>query len=106
MGRRARTARIVRPPERAHTTHRSQCAFRAPCTAYATALRACGRYYPAKIKALDGVFVEELAAGAVHTIARTSRGEIFTFGAGTGGQLGHGDLREQLLPKLVVGAEL
>lgn len=86
--------------------HRSQCTFRAPCTAYATALRACGRYYPAKIKALDGVFVEELAAGAVHTIARTSRGEIFTFGAGTGGQLGHGDLREQLLPKLVVGAEL
>ena len=61
---------------------------------------------PTKIKALHGLVVEELAAGSLHTIARTKSGEIFTFGSGANGQLGHGDLQEQLLPKRVEAAEL
>ena len=61
---------------------------------------------PTKIKALHGLVVEELAAGSLHTIAHTKSGEIFTFGSGANGQLGHGDLQEQLLPKRVEAAEL
>ena len=56
---------------------------------------------PTRIKAISDVHVSEASAGDAHTILRTSLGEVFTFGSGTLGQLGHGDFREQLTPKQV-----
>ena len=56
---------------------------------------------PARIKALGDARVDLIAAGSSHTILTTKCGQVLTFGAGAQGQLGHGDLQEQLLPKLV-----
>lgn len=56
---------------------------------------------PARIKALGEDRVAALAAGSVHTMLVTEGGELYTFGCGAQGQLGHGDLLEQLLPKKV-----
>ena len=51
------------------------------------------------------VTVAEIAAGSAHTIVRalpahrSGAPEHFTFGCGAQGQLGHGNLDEQLVPK-------
>ena len=69
---------------------------------------------PARVHSLCDVTVSEVAAGSCHTILRGKlppnccdhRGdgvshaeEVFTFGSGAQGQLGHGNLDEQLVPK-------
>ena len=56
---------------------------------------------PRRIVALDEARVDLLAAGSAHAMLRTSCGALYTFGSGEQGQLGHGDLCEQLLPKKV-----
>jgi len=61
---------------------------------------------PARIKALDEARVDQAAAGNAHALLRTDRSEIFTFGSGEHGQLGHGDLKESLLPRKVEAVEL
>ena len=61
---------------------------------------------PTRIKTLNDVTVAEVAAGSCHTIVRAllphqsdAPPEHFTFGCGAQGQLGHGNLDEQLVPK-------
>merc|ERR1712137_267225 len=44
---------------------------------------------------------EEVACGWAHTVVRTSHGEVYTWGAGEYGQLGHGDNEDVKRPKLV-----
>ncbi|KAI5580375.1 hypothetical protein BDE02_08G151600 [Populus trichocarpa] len=50
---------------------------------------------------LVGEFVEEISCGAYHTAVLTSRSEVFTWGRGANGQLGHGDTEDRKLPTLV-----
>ncbi|RWR74654.1 FYVE zinc finger [Cinnamomum micranthum f. kanehirae] len=47
-------------------------------------------------------FVEEISCGAYHTAVLTSRTEVYTWGKGTNGQLGHGDTDDRSSPALVV----
>ncbi|XP_023515480.1 PH, RCC1 and FYVE domains-containing protein 1-like isoform X1 [Cucurbita pepo subsp. pepo] len=50
---------------------------------------------------LVGEFVEEISCGAYHTIALTSRNEVFSWGRGSNGRLGHGDVEDRKSPALV-----
>jgi alpha-tubulin suppressor-like RCC1 family protein len=45
--------------------------------------------------------ISMLACGGAHVIALTSGGKVFTWGRGSSGQLGHGDILNITLPKLV-----
>ncbi|XVE81856.1 hypothetical protein DITRI_Ditri15bG0099700 [Diplodiscus trichospermus] len=50
---------------------------------------------------LVGEFVEEISCGAYHAAVLTSRSEVFTWGRGANGRLGHGDLEDRRTPTLV-----
>ncbi|XP_010482023.1 PREDICTED: uncharacterized protein LOC104760760 isoform X2 [Camelina sativa] len=45
--------------------------------------------------------VEEIACGAYHVAVLTSRNEVFTWGKGANGRLGHGDIEDRKAPTLV-----
>ncbi|KAL5720035.1 hypothetical protein ACHQM5_012746 [Ranunculus cassubicifolius] len=46
-------------------------------------------------------FVEEIACGAYHVAVLTSRTEVYTWGKGANGRLGHGDIDDRNAPTLV-----
>lgn len=46
-------------------------------------------------------FVEEIACGAYHVAVLTSRTEVYTWGKGANGRLGHGDIDDRNSPTLV-----
>ncbi|KAK6141538.1 hypothetical protein DH2020_024723 [Rehmannia glutinosa] len=46
-------------------------------------------------------FVEEIACGAYHVAVLTSRTEVYTWGKGANGRLGHGDTDDRNFPTLV-----
>ncbi|XP_019434800.1 PREDICTED: E3 ubiquitin-protein ligase HERC2-like isoform X1 [Lupinus angustifolius] len=46
-------------------------------------------------------FVEEIACGAYHVAVLTSRTEVYTWGKGANGRLGHGDTTDRNTPTLV-----
>ncbi|XP_010519784.1 PREDICTED: bifunctional serine/threonine-protein kinase/NEDD4-like E3 ubiquitin-protein ligase [Tarenaya hassleriana] len=46
-------------------------------------------------------FVEEIACGAYHVAVLTSRTEVYTWGKGSNGRLGHGDVDDRNTPTLV-----
>ncbi|GAV62100.1 RCC1 domain-containing protein/FYVE domain-containing protein/BRX domain-containing protein/Mcp5_PH domain-containing protein/BRX_N domain-containing protein [Cephalotus follicularis] len=50
---------------------------------------------------LSKSFVEEIACGAHHVAVLTSRTEVYTWGRGTNGRLGHGDTDDRSSPTLV-----
>ncbi|CAA7012904.1 unnamed protein product [Microthlaspi erraticum] len=50
---------------------------------------------------LVGEFVEEIACGDHHVAVMTSRSEVFTWGKGANGRLGHGDTDDRRTPTLV-----
>ncbi|XP_024522134.1 PH, RCC1 and FYVE domains-containing protein 1 isoform X2 [Selaginella moellendorffii] len=50
---------------------------------------------------LEGVRISSIACGAWHTALVSSAGQLFTFGDGTFGVLGHGDKRNLAIPKEV-----
>jgi len=56
---------------------------------------------PRVIESLRGVEVADVAAGGAHSACITASGELFTWGKGRYGRLGHGDSEDQLKPKLV-----
>ncbi|XP_025832237.1 E3 ubiquitin-protein ligase HERC2 [Agrilus planipennis] len=60
---------------------------------------ACER--PKLIEALQGYEIIEIACGGAHSAAITSSGQLFTWGKGRYGRLGHGDSEDRLKPKLV-----
>lgn len=45
--------------------------------------------------------VAEVACGSYHVAVLTSRGEVYTWGKGANGRLGHGDLEDRKTPTLV-----
>lgn len=50
---------------------------------------------------LVGEFVEEISCGAYHVAVLTSRSEVYTWGRGANGRLGHGDTEDRKFPTLV-----
>ncbi|AAC00618.1 Unknown protein, contains regulator of chromosome condensation motifs [Arabidopsis thaliana] len=50
---------------------------------------------------LASEFVEEISCGAYHVAALTSRNEVYTWGKGANGRLGHGDLEDRKVPTIV-----
>lgn len=56
---------------------------------------------PKLIEALRSKRVRDIACGSSHSAAITSSGELYTWGLGEYGRLGHGDNCTQLKPKLV-----
>ena len=57
------------------------------------------------IELLQGKHVKEVACGSGHSAAITTNGELYTWGQGDHGRLGHGDTANQLRPKQVLGTE-
>ncbi|KAK9271384.1 hypothetical protein L1049_026974 [Liquidambar formosana] len=50
---------------------------------------------------LVGESVEEIACGAYHVAVLTSRNEVYTWGKGANGRLGHGEIEDRKIPTLV-----
>ncbi|CAO2834054.1 unnamed protein product [Amaranthus hypochondriacus] len=50
---------------------------------------------------LGGETVEEISCGAYHVAVLTSRNEVYTWGKGANGRLGHGDIEDRKIPTLV-----
>lgn len=50
------------------------------------------------ITSLENDFIIDIACGESHSMALTTKGEVYTWGGGQLGQLGHGDFLRQNLP--------
>ncbi|XP_074263712.1 PH, RCC1 and FYVE domains-containing protein 1-like [Silene latifolia] len=50
---------------------------------------------------LGAEVVEDIACGAYHVAVLTSRNEVYTWGKGANGRLGHGDMEDRKVPTLV-----
>jgi alpha-tubulin suppressor-like RCC1 family protein len=59
------------------------------------------RHLPTRAGGLEGVAVARVACGWRHTLAVDAEGRLWSWGWSKYGQLGHGDTRDQLLPKRV-----
>ncbi|EKX35889.1 hypothetical protein GUITHDRAFT_40307, partial [Guillardia theta CCMP2712] len=64
---------------------------------------------PCPIIALQGLLVVSVACGGgseeQHSAAVTEQGQVYTWGSGKSGQLGHGDSQNLVLPRLIVGLQ-
>ncbi|XP_041128227.1 E3 ubiquitin-protein ligase HERC2-like isoform X2 [Polyodon spathula] len=56
---------------------------------------------PRVIESMRGIEVIDVAAGGAHSACVTATGELYTWGKGRYGRLGHGDSEDQLKPKPV-----
>eukprot|EP00966_Prymnesium_polylepis_P276257 6382040-Prymnesium_polylepis.1 len=56
---------------------------------------------PQVIQALKGMRVRAVAAGVAHSLVLSVGGEVYSFGRGGEGQLGHGNEEMQLVPKRI-----
>ena len=56
---------------------------------------------PVLISALQSVQVTHIACGSTYSAAISSSGELYTWGRGNYGRLGHGSSEDQCLPKPV-----
>ena len=56
---------------------------------------------PKKVEALADQRVVAVSAGGVHSLALTADGAVWSWGRGAWGELGHGDLQTQPLPKKI-----
>mmetsp|Transcript_24145 Transcript_24145/g.66907 ORF Transcript_24145/g.66907 Transcript_24145/m.66907 type:complete len:608 (-) Transcript_24145:79-1902(-) len=59
------------------------------------------RLTPTAVQALEGVFVSSISCGVAHTACISNTGEVYTWGMGGRGQLGHGSFENQLEPRKV-----
>ncbi|KAL4159198.1 hypothetical protein PRNP1_004964 [Phytophthora ramorum] len=53
-------------------------------------------------KALHRTAIAMIACGAQHSLAITDAGELYTWGSGEDGRLGHGDMRDRAVPRKVM----
>ena len=60
---------------------------------------------PKLVEALNGVNAKSVSCGRKHTAVCTKDGEVYTFGCGKDGQLGHGDTKDKTSPALVQALE-
>lgn len=56
---------------------------------------------PVMITALQGVQIIDVSTGGFHSCALTNQGQMYTWGGGDKGQLGHGDENNQNLPVVI-----
>eukprot|EP00172_Hildenbrandia_rubra_P002180 Plantae.Rhodophyta-Hildenbrandia_rubra.ctg28712.p1 GENE.Plantae.Rhodophyta-Hildenbrandia_rubra.ctg28712~~Plantae.Rhodophyta-Hildenbrandia_rubra.ctg28712.p1 ORF type:complete len:491 (+),score=46.49 Plantae.Rhodophyta-Hildenbrandia_rubra.ctg28712:2016-3488(+) len=56
---------------------------------------------PTLIPGLDGLIIESISCGDRHSAAITNVGSLYTWGCGSDGQCGHGNLHDVLRPRLV-----
>lgn len=56
---------------------------------------------PRQIEALRSKRIKDIACGSAHSAAISQEGELYTWGLGDYGRLGHGDNSNQLRPKIV-----
>lgn len=56
---------------------------------------------PAQIGVLHGLEIAAISCGSRHTLVLTTGGEVYSFGWGSMGQLGHGDLKSSGAPKRI-----
>ncbi|XP_048589232.1 E3 ubiquitin-protein ligase HERC2 isoform X2 [Nematostella vectensis] len=61
------------------------------------------REEPTLVTGLAGKQVIRISCGSTHSAAVTSEGELYTWGRGNYGRLGHGSSEDQLVPVLVSG---
>ena len=59
------------------------------------------QHTPTFLDALRGIHVQQLACGSGHTCILTQDGEVYTWGRGDDGRLGHGDSGWKFVPRLV-----
>ena len=62
-----------------------------------------GQPRPRLLDAFTSDALRQLECGSHHTAAISSVGQLYTWGAGSFGQLGHGERRAEAVPRLVVG---
>lgn len=55
---------------------------------------------PTYVDALRGVGVRQIACGSGHTLVLTTDGEVYTWGRGDDGRLGHGDNGWKYVPRI------
>lgn len=60
------------------------------------------RSVPTCVDSLKGIKISQAACGTQHTLLLTKNGEVYSFGCGSFGRLGHGDHNHQSLPRIVV----
>ena len=60
---------------------------------------------PQKIEFPHNHILLKVACGAYHTVATTIQKQLYTWGAGQSGQLGHGSHRDEVAPKMVRALE-
>ncbi|XP_066487809.1 probable E3 ubiquitin-protein ligase HERC6 [Tiliqua scincoides] len=60
-----------------------------------------GGYLPEQIQALEKQTIVHVSCGKEHSLAICSNGDLFSWGGGTFGQLGTGELQERLIPKKI-----
>ena len=58
-------------------------------------------FLPQRVEALCGLKVCSVSAGVLVSCAVAAAGELFTWGSGRDGRLGHGDTADQLAPRRV-----
>ena len=59
------------------------------------------RLTPLRIESLRNVIITQIACGGLHTSALSNVGDVYTWGRGKDGRLGHGDEIDQLQPTLL-----
>jgi len=59
------------------------------------------RLAPTAISELSGLNITAVSAGAEHTLVLTADGNVYSFGNGASGQLGHGNTASQDVPTLI-----
>ncbi|PRX74084.1 alpha-tubulin suppressor-like RCC1 family protein [Cohnella sp. SGD-V74] len=59
------------------------------------------RLAPAAISELSGLNIKAVSAGAEHTLVLTADGDVYSFGNGAFGRLGHGDESDKTVPTLI-----
>ncbi|DBA01283.1 TPA: hypothetical protein N0F65_001788 [Lagenidium giganteum] len=57
--------------------------------------------FPQQVNALRGHDVVAVSCGSRHTMVLTARGEVYSWGWGTMGQLGHGDVKSHSAPQKI-----
>ncbi len=59
------------------------------------------RSFPTKVEALSGVAAIVDSTYGAHSLVQLENGELYSFGAGSNGQLGHGDREQKTTPTLI-----
>eukprot|EP00741_Cyanophora_paradoxa_P003473 tig00000711_g3373.t1 len=67
---------------------------------------ASGQFWPKLIEALNDVVLRAAACGCDHTVAVTENGDVYSWGRGDSGQLGHNDFRHLSVPRLLLAPPL